>query len=494
MPDTFQSHPLAEVLRDLLFDQASGVLSVQGEGFRADLMVESGSVIYCRSDAPDQKLENLLVKWGLIPAERVVGLAARLGGNVRSGLVAEKVFPSEAAFDEFMGQILRERTLDLFSHPRAQFTFAPKDVSAMRQVAFPSTTPDVILEGCRRMTDIAQVSDALMDDDSAPQRNDRPAVTLESLHMAPAEGYVMSLVTGGSTIDEICRVSPLGRDETIRLLYALLVLDLIRHPRLAGQRFSAAELALRRARSSDRDKADRELIENEYARIKGLEMFSIIPGAGSLSLPDLRRAVKAYQETWKTDRFTPRAARDMRDQLAILQGRAGELLLAAMQAEGRQAMSSSPASSGEASGEGEEGGEDRFKRLEFTKSASQEKLEVAQREAERYYAKAMEAFRAKDYHATVQMAREALRRDETARYQALLADALAMNPHWGKKAEEAYQRAMELDKYDARLPLALGRIYLRAGLKNRAREQFEAALAIQPEMEEARQALREAGR
>ncbi len=491
MSQTFATHPLAEVLRDLLFDQASGVLSVQAESFRADVMVHSGSIIYCRSDAPDQKLENLLVRWGYMPADRVTGLAARLGGNVRAGLVAENVFPSEAAFDEFMGQILRERVLELFAHPTASFAFVAKDVSSMRQVPFPSTTPNVILEGCRRVQDMGPLADVLLASDASLLPNERPAVTIESLDMAPAEGYAFSLVTGASTPAEICRVSPLGQQETLRLLHALLVLDVIRHPQMVGQRFVAAELIRRLAASRDRDAADREAIETEYERIKGLELFSIVPGAGNMPLAELRRAVKAYQEAWKPERFTPRAAREMRDRLAIMQGRAGELLLAATQAEGRQALSSTPSAPAAA---GADAGDDHFKRLEFTKSESQAKLEEAQREAERYFSKAQDAFRAKDYHATIQMMREALRRDETARYHALLGDALAMNPHWGKKAEEAYQRAMELDKYDAKLPLALGRVYQRAGLRQRAREQFEKSLTLQPDLEEAKQALRETSR
>lgn len=484
MSQTFRERPLPEVLRDLLFDQASGVLSVSA-GFRADVMFDRGNIIYCRSDAPAQKLENLLVKWGFATAEQVPVLVKRAGANVKAGLVREGIFPSEAAFDEFMGQILRERVLDLFGQPDAMFEFQPKDVSSLKQVAFPSTTPDVILEGCRRLARSAELLRPLEDDDVALQANDKPAVTLESLHMAPSEGYVLSLVTGASTVAEICRVSPLGAEDTRRLLYALLVLDLLRHPSFAGQRFGILEHARRQAADKDRESADRKVIDGEYQRLRSLDLFQIVPGASSLEPEPLRRAVRAYQEQWKPDRFAPRVAREMREQLTLIQGRAGELLLAAMDASRRQKPEVAGADGDDPS---------QFKRVELMKSDAQAQVEADQKMAQMYFSRACESFRGKDYHSTIQFVREALRRHETAEYQALLADALAMNPHWGKKAEEAYMRAMELDQYDARLPLALGRIYARAGLKQRAKEQFERALTISPDLEDAKQAIRELDR
>jgi tetratricopeptide (TPR) repeat protein len=489
MTRTFQSHPLPEALRDLLFDQASGVLTVQAPNFRADVMLDRGSVIYCRSDAPAQKLENLLVKWGFATAEQVPGLVQRAGANVKAGLVREGIFPTEAAFDDFMGQILRERVVELFAQPQAAFDFQPKDVSSLKQVSFPSSTPDVILEGCRRLASAAALLEPLRADDVALQLNDRPAVTLQSLHMAPAEGYVLSLVTGASVPAEILRVSPLGPEETLRLLYALLVLDLVRHPAFAGRRFTIQELAQLQESDRRRDAAEREIIDAEYRRVRALDLFQIVPNAGTLDPDSLRAAVRSYQEKWRTDRFSTRIARDLREQLTLIQGRAGELLLAAMDA-GRKHKAEAEAAGAAPEG----GGDDKFKRLEFMKSDAQAQADADQKMAQAYFSRACEAYRGKDYHSTVQFVREAIRRHETAEYQALLGDALSMNPHWGKKAEEAYMRAMQLDPYDPRLPLALGRIYARAGLKQRARDQFDKALTIQPDFEDAKLAMKELGK
>ena len=64
--------PLAEVLRDLHFDQADGVLTVRAEDRVWQMYLDRGAVFYCKVDAPDQRLDVLLVKWGLVQDGQVV--------------------------------------------------------------------------------------------------------------------------------------------------------------------------------------------------------------------------------------------------------------------------------------------------------------------------------------------------------------------------------------------------------------------------------------
>jgi tetratricopeptide (TPR) repeat protein len=475
--------PLPEVVRDLLFDRADGVLSVAAAA-RTDVYFDRGDVFYCRSDAPEQRLEALLVRWGLVAAPAVPALVARAGRDVRGTLVKEGVFPSAEAFDEFMAQILRERVMDLFTLEAGPWTFEPKDVRAMRQLAFPSTTPNVILEGARRLAGAERLLAPLVGDDPALQLNDRPAIRVEALQMSPTEGYVMSMVTGTTPVSEVARVSPLGKGETVRLLYALLVLDVLRHPSFVGHRFSLSFLAERSAAEQKRDKAERARVEAEYQRVRGIDLFQILEGGATMRPDDLRTAVKSYQEQWTPEKFSPRIAKEQREQLLLIAGRASELLLAAMDADRKQRQADSEAA---ASGEGEGG----FKRMELSKSSAQEKKDREATQAQEHFRRACEAFRGKDYHHAVEFTREAIRLNETAEYQALLGDALSMNPLWGKRAEEAYLRAMQLDHFDPRLPLVLGRIYAKAGLKARAKEMFEKSLDIQADFEDAKAALKE---
>jgi Tfp pilus assembly protein PilF len=480
--------PLAETLRDHFFDAVDGVLAVTTPTSRSELFLDQGSVFYAKSDAPDQKLERILVRWGLVSEGAIASFVQRAGRDVRGTLVAEGIFPTPQAFDEFMGQILRERVMDCFVLEEGDVELEVRDVRAMRQIPFPATMPNVILEGARRMAGASRILAPLVEDDAPLALNERPAVPLQSLQMGPTEGFVLSLVTGRTSLSEISRVSPLGPDESARLLYGLLVLDVLRHPAFVGVRFNVAHLARRTEVVKQREQAERDTIGREYQRLRSVDLFQLVPGGSKLTGDEIRVAVRGYQEQWSPDKFLPAIAKEMRDELVLIAGRASELLLAAMESERKARAGDFEAA---VAAQGMSGDALRLKRLEFSKSEAQEKKEADVNAASQWFRKAQDALAGKDYHDAIQFAREAIRRDERAEFHAVLAESLTMNPHWSKKAEESWMRAIELDPYAATYPLALGRLYAKAGLRQRAREQFEKALALQPENEDAKAALKE---
>lgn len=476
--------PLAEVLRDLHFDRKGGVLSVHGGGRVDELYFDRGEVFYAKTNAPGERLDRVLVKWGLVPEDQVSVLVQRAGQDVRGALVREGVFPDEKAFDDFMGQVLRERMAAVFTREDAEWEFDARDVRSLRAVAFDTSTPNVVLEGVRRMAHAEKVLAPLVQDDAALRMNPRAAVPVESLRMGPSEGYVLSQVDGTTTLATIARTSPLGEGDTLRLLYALLVLDVLTHPDYQGYRFGIGHLAQRRQEEGSREESERNLIEEEYRRVRGLDVFHLLPGLEDMSGEERRKAVKSWQENWKPERFSERTRKGMRDQLTYLAGRAGEALLAFMDEDRKRA--GEPAAGRERDASGAE-----VRRMELSKSEAQSRQDALEQQARQYRQHADQALAKKDVHSAVQYLREAVRLHERGEDQELLGDALAMNPHWRRKAEEAYQRAMELMGFRPDIPLKLGRLYARSGATTKAREAFEKALELQPDHEEAKAALKD---
>jgi curved DNA-binding protein CbpA len=86
------------------------------------------------------------------------------------------------------------------------------------------------------------------------------------------------------------------------------------------------------------------------------------------------------------------------------------------------------------------------------------------------------------YHEAIEELRAAVRlQPMRADYLRLLGRALAKNPKWRKQAEEAFSRALEINRFDAESYVALGELYLEGKLETRARKMFEEALAVDPD-------------
>jgi tetratricopeptide (TPR) repeat protein len=78
---------------------------------------------------------------------------------------------------------------------------------------------------------------------------------------------------------------------------------------------------------------------------------------------------------------------------------------------------------------------------------------------------------------------------ESAKYEAMLAQALASHPVMRSKAERHFRRALSLDPQNAEAHYLLGRYYQSFDMKSRALAEFKAALAIDPRLSQARSAL-----
>ena len=180
------------------------------------------------------------------------------------------------------------------------------------------------------------------------------------------------------------------------------------------------------------------------------------------------------------EKFSQRVAKELREQLAIIAGRAGEALLASMDMGRGEGVDTS------------KGAGYQLTRMEFSKSQAQEARQSLQEIGQDYYKHACDSFRSKDYHSAVRYAREAIRHDESrVAYHELLGDALVMNPHWRQRAVEAYRNALKIDEFNPDLVVKVGRLYAGSGLTSRAKAAFERALELQQDHEEAKAALKE---
>jgi DNA-binding Lrp family transcriptional regulator len=78
---------------------------------------------------------------------------------------------------------------------------------------------------------------------------------------------------------------------------------------------------------------------------------------------------------------------------------------------------------------------------------------------------------------------------ENAKYELLLAQALASHPVMRTKAERHFRRALSKDPQNAEAHYLFGRYYQSFEMRSRALAEFKAALAINPKLSEARSAL-----
>lgn len=129
-------------------------------------------------------------------------------------------------------------------------------------------------------------------------------------------------------------------------------------------------------------------------------------------------------------------------------------------------------------------------RREYDLALARPKLDTPERIAEDAFRRGQAAMEQKDFHTAVELFKVAAdRQPAKAIHHAALAQALSRNPRWAREAAAAWVTALKMSPKNAVWQVELGRLLTTQGLKLRARRAFEAALAVAPDDESAREEL-----
>ncbi len=231
-------------------------------------------------------------------------------------------------------------------------------------------------------------------------------------------------------------------------------------------------------------------IQQAYARMRTQNPHEVLGVTPSASRTAIERAYEEAKSLFSRDRLLPRVRERFRTELGVIESRLIEAYL----------QQSKPAPAERRNKKREAGeqqtrrinAEDLLMRPELDKTRTRTELEEAGREAELYFAKARKAMMSGDYHNAIQYGKLAISyNDRDARFYFMLADCQVRNPEarWQRMAEQNYTKATQLDPWNADYWISLGRFYKKRGLTLRARRQFEEALKLVPEHEEATKEL-----
>jgi tetratricopeptide (TPR) repeat protein len=318
---------------------------------------------------------------------------------------------------------------------------------------------------------------------------------VQRLTLKPQHGYVLSRIDGSMPIEELALVMPPGEEgESLLFIYGLAVLGIVVFvPPLNKGLFSLREVMLGHYESAAREEREASQIRDTAARMLGQSPAELLGVAPDAALPELQHAYAHLKGSVRRSRFSERTRERFKKELGLIENKIAEAFLKLqverLEKAGRAASGDMPLS--------EINPDSLLVRREMVKTEAQAAQEENIKLADKYFQKAREYFAEKDYHNCIQFCRLAIKfSTDSAPVYAVMAEALSKNPNtkWQKMAEEAFQKACEIDPWNAEYEVALGNFYRGQGLEIRARKHFEKALEILPTHPAAKAALKARGR
>jgi len=488
----FSSHSLAETFRDLYLAERTGVLRLGLEEEQIRIHFARGLIELVESSRPEHELGQFLVEQGQISA----GALAEARRGVESyadlprallnrGLIGRSDVQRSAS--ELADRIIS----DLFAVSEGgELEFSPQDRVPEVLESDVLSTFRLILHGIGSMADFAPVLDAMRHFDNALALRRPSPVPLDKLTLSGTQGFVLSRIDGRTSFrDIISTLPPEQEQQASRFLFGLLVMGVAEcRPPLAEGPFRVANVLRDHADRRALERMQEKTIRQAYARMRKQNPHEILGVTHTASRKAIERAYAEAKVLFARDRLLPRVREQFRTELGVIESRLVEayLQLTKPSSKESQARDTAPAHGAEIQAD------DLLMRPELDKTRSRTEAEETARVAETYYAKARKSMLAGDFHNAIQYGKLAISYNaQDARHYALLADCQSRNPEarWQRMAEQNYTKATQLDPWNAEYWVNLGRFYKKRGLSLRARRQFEEALKIVPEHEEATKEL-----
>jgi len=216
----------ATILTQMHAQALDGQLKIAAAHFTKTLWLKNGCVVFAQSSLAEDSLGSFLLRRGVIDEAQFEKSRRRMQRNrSRHGraLLEMGILTPEHLWGEVAAH-LRAIVFSLFSLSAGRYDIGPLPASDEEHIRLELPVPEAILEGVRLIED-KEFIESRFDENMALYPS--PARGLVAVALKPYESHILSLVEDGACLDDIIAKSELLRFDTLKILYALLKLELI---------------------------------------------------------------------------------------------------------------------------------------------------------------------------------------------------------------------------------------------------------------------------
>jgi len=467
--------PVAELIREFGEASASGALRLSRDRAKAVIYFENGDVAFAASNVRSHRLIEFLKRIGILDQGSVSAFSPAATDDeifnqlVKTGRIrADRVSPIRA---NHVAEVLRG--VLLWTDGDWQFDSRVR-IAGDTRVSI--DVPRLLLESTRHLP-IAYVS-SRFPDTSEQLELARP--NGEAPNLLPAEGFVLSRMSGPTTVSDLLVLSGMTDEETLQSLYALVICGAVKRSASAIQKLQVRKTATVDSQSNKASTAKAETIEDFLVRIgRASDYYEILDAGRQASADEIKNAYHSLARRFHPDRFH-QASAQFRNQIESAFARVAQAYEVLGDHSSRatyDAQFAVPAS------------EDAASKATRERSPAAKKAPTNSR-AESSFQKGVAATKQSQLQQALRFFAEAASLEpRCARYRAEYGRALIDDPKTRRLAEFELKAAIALEPNNTSYRVALAELYKVLGLRRRAEGELQRALTADPKNSAARTLL-----
>ena len=219
---------LAEIVLGLYEKRWTGLLILSNGGVGKNLTIRDGRMVFASSSSADERLGELLLRRGRITLRQYADAGAALAPGKRLGavLVEQRVLAAKDLIKAVVDQV-QEIIYAAFQWTEGQYRLQEAATSS-ESITLNISTPDIILEGIRRIEAWSRIQRAVGGPEASYERAPNYEDVLRAMTLSFEKLSLLTTLHGTRTVEALCQESSLPDFEVCRTLWAFHVIGVVR--------------------------------------------------------------------------------------------------------------------------------------------------------------------------------------------------------------------------------------------------------------------------
>jgi uncharacterized protein DUF4388 len=225
---TLAARDLAEIVLGLYEKRWTGILILSNGGIGKNVTVQEGRMVFASSSSADERLGELLLRWGRISLRQYTDAGAALAPGKRLGtvLIEQGALAPKDLVKAVVDQV-QEIIYAAFQWTEGQYRLHEAATSA-ESITLNISTPEIILEGIRRIEAWSRIQRAVGGPGARYERAPNYEDGLRAMTLSFEKLSLLTTLNGTRTVEALCQESSLPDFEVCRTLWAFRVIGVVR--------------------------------------------------------------------------------------------------------------------------------------------------------------------------------------------------------------------------------------------------------------------------
>jgi tetratricopeptide (TPR) repeat protein len=488
---------IPRILLYLNRNRKTGTLIITTSTFTKKVYMDKGDAIFASSTFEDDRLGEMLVKAGKITIQQLEESVELLKSKKKrqGAILVELGYLTPK--DLFWGvkYQVKEIIHSLFALHDAKYEFIEGDLPKNEVITLKMSMGNLIYEGVKNINNLNLIMKE-MDINSTLKLSADPESLFQDIELDDRDKKLLFRIDGRKTVKELADSSPNGSFEALKTLYALWATGTLEEKEEIQEQ---AEVPLEEILNpvSDEEEAFIKRVDEVYSNLGNLTSEELLEVDKNSDAETINRNYYRLIKEFHPDRYFASANLSVKDKLiatfdAIKKAYAllkeGTLIpqdsdtLKTVDRKDSEVEEEVVVEKEEVIAEKEE--------LVAEEKVQETKEVDLTKEAEDYFRLGVDEFKKGNYIKAIEFFKLSTGLNpHKAKYWSHLSLSFTKVPNGLDDAEEALLQSIKLEPDNAEHYANLGQIYLKAGMKKEANNQFEKALEINPENIKAQKGL-----